>query len=240
MRNSPPVPPGPPPPPSSYRRTLLDRLGPDGATLLRARAVAAVTFAVTFLIVSGVSPLRPGTAGHPVLSGLIGGALAAVFMYALMTRLPAAAGAAALSVTAPSGRSTPYEEQYSYEESLAARGDVPGALAAFERIIAERTAAVAPRLRAAELYAGRGNDPARAAALFREVRAIPDVTARDALYACSRLVDLYDGQLDDPGRALVELRRIIEMYPASPAAHHARQVLPRLKAALHEATDGAP
>ena len=221
-----------------YRKTLLDRFGPEGALILRARVVACLTFVVTFVLASAAAQHRPATAAHPLLTGLAGGFIGAALMYAMMTQLPAAAGAAALAVTAPSGLSTPYEEQYSWEESLAARGDIPAALAAYERIIAERATAVLPRLRATELYAARGNEPGRAAALFREVRAIPGVTTRDALYACSRLVDLYDGQLDEPGRALVELRRIIELYPASPAAVHARLVLPRLKARLHDPAPG--
>jgi tetratricopeptide (TPR) repeat protein len=147
-----------------------------------------------------------------------------------------AAGAFAKAVTLPSGKTTPYEEQFSHEESLAARGDVPAALEAFEQVIAQRPTAVAPRMRAAELYAARGANPARAAELFREIRAIAGVTNRDAVYACSRLVDLYDGALDEPGRAVVELRRIIELYPGTPLAAHARNALPRLKARLNDAT----
>lgn len=222
----------------AYRKTLLDRWGPDGAIIFRARAVATLTFVVTFVLSGAAAQSRPSTAAHPFLTALAGGLLGAALMHTMMTRLPAAAGAGALAVTAPSGLSTPYEEQFSWEESLAARGDVPAALAAYERVIAERPSAVLPRLRAAELYAARGNDPGRAAALFREVRALPGVTSRDALYACSRLVDLYDGTLDEPGRAVVELRRIIELYPASPAATHARLVLPRLKASFQRAEGG--
>lgn len=99
-------------------------------------------------------------------------------------------------------------------------------------MIAERPTAIAPRTRAAEHYAREGRDPARAAELFRQVRALPDASSRDVLYASSRLVDLYDGPLADPGRALVELRRIIEQYPDSALARHARTALPRLKQRL--------
>jgi hypothetical protein len=134
--------------------------------------------------------------------------------------------------TMPSGKTTPYEEQFSYQEAMAARGDVAGALESYEAVIAERPGQVAPRLRAAELYALRGGNPARAAELFREVRDLRGVEARHAVYASSRLVDLYDGPLDEPGRALVELRRIIERHPRAPIAHHAREALPRLKSRL--------
>ena len=56
--------------------------------------------------------------------------------------------------------------------------------------------------------------------------------SRDAIYSSSRLVDLYDGPLAEPGRAVVELRRIIEQYPGSDMARHARKALPALKARL--------
>jgi hypothetical protein len=107
-----------------------------------------------------------------------------------------------------------------------------GALEAYEKVIAEQPGRPAPRLRAAEHYARGGRDPRRAAELFREVRDLPDVTTRDAVYASSRLADLYDGPLGEPGRALVELRRIIERYPGTAVASHAREALPRLKARL--------
>jgi hypothetical protein len=115
---------------------------------------------------------------------------------------------------------------------MAARGDIDGALASYEAVIAERPDAVAPRLKAAEHYAKSQRNLKRAAELFREVRDTPSVTSRDAIYASTRLADLYDGPLSDPGRALVELRRLIERYPHSPAAQHARNALPAMKARI--------
>jgi hypothetical protein len=125
---------------------------------------------------------------------------------------------------------TPYEEQFSYQEALAARGDVAAALESYEAVISERPDAVTPRLKAAELYARKGRDPRRAAELLREARALPGVTPRDALYASLRLVDLYEGPLGEMGRALVELRRLVELYPDSEVAFGARSAITRIKA----------
>jgi tetratricopeptide (TPR) repeat protein len=209
-------------------------MGPDGVLEMKARAAAAITFVVTLPILIAGSQTRELTAHHPILTGVIGAALASAFMYFMASQPARAAGAFAKAVTMPSGKSTPYEEQFSREESLAARGDVAGALEAFERVIAEQPSAIAPRMRAAELYASRGGNPGRAAELFREIRGIAGVPVRDAVYASSRLVDLYDGALDDPGRALVELRRIIELYPGTPVATHARNALPGMKTRLKD------
>jgi hypothetical protein len=147
-------------------------------------------------------------------------------------KFAAGSGAVMKAFTLPSGNSTPYEEQFSYQEAMIARGDLAGALESFEAIIQERPDAVSPRLRAAEHYATRQLNPARAAELFREARNIAGVTTRDAIYATSRLIDLYDGPLDDPGRALVEMRRVIEQHPDSAVARHAREALPALKARM--------
>ena len=231
MRTPPPVLPDrdPTPPPRSVGG------GPDDA--LQAQALVFGIF--VFFLTMAAGALVGAHGGSRMMSGLAGlvipAALAGYGTYRGSLWLANSAGSVAKAYTLPDGDHTPYEEQFSHEESLAARGDVPGALAAYERVIAERPSAVLPRTRAAELYAARGGNPARAAELFREVRAIEGVARRDALYACSRLVDLYDGVLDEPGRALVELRRIIEQYPGTPVANHARDALPRMKARLLEA-----
>ena len=47
--------------------------------------------------------------------------------------------------------------------------------------------------------------------------------------ATNKLVDLYLGPLKDPGRALVELRRLADRYPGSTAAKHAKMAIANLK-----------
>jgi hypothetical protein len=218
--------------PTGYHPTLLDRLGPDAMFVMRARLAGVITLFVSFPIFIRALSNRGvgGTQGALFAGGLA--VLAGLLAYWLPLRFIKAAGDAALALTFPSGKSTPYEEQFSYQDSLEARGDVAGALESYEAVIAERPTAVAPRLRAADLHARRGENPRRAAELFRELREMAGVSRRDALYASSRLVDLYDGPLNEPGRALVELRRIIEHHPGTRVAEGARQALPRLKARL--------
>jgi hypothetical protein len=215
---------------TQYNPSRLARFRALDAFEIRARLTGAMAFLVSFPIIASASRFRELTAPHPLLTGLVGGMLSAALVYFMAAR-PAAAGAAlATAVTFPDGHSTPYEAQFSHEDSLAIRGDVLGALAALERRIAEQPTVASARLKAAELYAGQGADPTRAAQLFREIRGLPGVATRDAIYATSRLVDLYHGPLDDLGRALVELRRIVELYPGTPLAAHARTALPELKA----------
>ncbi len=133
------------------------------------------------------------------------------------------------------GSSTPYREQFSYQQALVMQGRLDEALQSFEMIIAEQLLAVDARIRAAELYARDKQDPRRAAELFRDVQRIESVTSGEFMYATNRLVDLYTGPLVEPGRALVELRRLIERFPGTSAAEHARDALGRLKAQANAA-----
>ncbi len=213
----------------------LDQLGADSALQGKAIGygvlVAGVTFGAVMLmtLIGGVVPSLGAVLGVMGV-GLAMGALTAY----MGSRMGEGAGIVVQSFVQPSGNSTPYEQSFSYQEAMIMRGDIDGALECFESIIAEQPTLVAPRLRAAEHYARGDRNPTRAAELFREIRAIPDVPIRDAIYSSSRLVDLYDGPLADPGRALVELRRIIELYPGSDVAKHARSALPALKERLEK------
>jgi hypothetical protein len=234
MRTPPPVLPSGEEDSPAYQRSWFDREGPDAGLRLKAASYGGSVMAITFAAVM----LFAAQGGSPSFGMLIGAFLVALLLggtaFVMTAKLSDGAGALAKSFTMPSGNSTPYEQTFSYQDAMVARGDVAAALESYEAIIAEQPLATAPRLRAAEHYARGNRNSTRAAELFREVRATPGVTTRDALYATSRLVDLYDGPLGDPGRALVELRRIIELYPQSRAATQAREALPGLKARLGE------
>lgn len=226
MRTPPPVLPEGEEDSPRYESTWFDRAGPDAGLQLRAAGFGAMVGILTFGA-PGMVPVPGGLAVRLVIAVGVG------YLATLGTiKLSDAAGAVAKSFTLPSGDSTPYEQTFSYQEAMIMRGDIDGALESYEAIIGEQPGVVAPRLRAAEHYATRHRNPERAAELFREVRDLPGVPVRDALYSSSRLVDLYDGPLADPGRAVVELRRIIEQHPGSDLARHARAALPALKARL--------
>lgn len=235
MRTPPPVLPDPGSEASGYKPTWLDRHGADGGLRLRAIGYGLMVFGT----VVGVALLLLAQGGHvgwfSILMLFVVAAALGTLVIAAGSAFAHGSGVVARSFTMPSGNSTPYEEQFSYQEAMVARGDLQGALVSYEAIIAERPTAVAPRLRAAEHYAERGLNLPRAVELFREARSIEGVTIRDEIYATSRLIDLYDGPLNDPGRALVEMRRMIDRYPDSRIAMHTRTALPAMKARLHNA-----
>ena len=59
------------------------------------------------------------------------------------------------------------------------------------------------------------------------------------VYATNRLISLYLGALADPGKAMGELRRLIDRYPASDVAVHARKALADLKREMPQSEGSA-
>ena len=158
----------------------------------------------------------------------------AVLSMVVATRFAGGAGQMVARMVAPSGSTTPYERTFSYQQALAVRGDLAGALASYEAVIAESPHDSEAHVQAAELYASKGN-AVRAIELFRAARAIPMLSPAREIYVSNRLIDLYLGPASNDGRALVELRRLIERYPDTDTARRAREALGKLKVA-HRAT----
>ncbi|MFL5613525.1 MAG: tetratricopeptide repeat protein [Gemmatimonadaceae bacterium] len=203
-----------------YKRTIFDRHGPAAADRVQAITYGAMVFGLTF----GVMALEMGISIWTPIIALAAGALAAGATMALS----GAVGGAVYHITA-TGASTPYEEQYSYQQSLVMQGKVDEALASFEQLIADNRLAIEPRIRAAELYAKRPEGARRAAELLREAQRIPGIAPGRDSYVTNQLVDLLAGALGQPGKAMVELRRLIERYPNSRSAEYARVALARIK-----------
>ena len=221
-----------------YRRTLFERLGPDGPLLLRAVPYMVVVF-VCLLMMFGTLRRKFDYPAPLVLP------LAAVTTLALTwisLRFANAAGSQLGRFVLPTGESTPYEHQFSREQALAARGDITGAIDAWEAAVAstdsESLRGVNARIGAAELYMGKGANPKRAAELLREVQRHPALPASQDIYVSNRLIDLLLGPLEQPARALFELRRIADRYPNSSAATHARAAIVTVKRRISENEPG--
>ena len=218
--------------PRPYRSTLGDRLGPDVGRVYKAAGWSM--FGAVLFVPVAIFHGPPGWSPLISVPVYFLGGWAFIATVAMMLVKPGSA--VADFYLAPTGASTPYEEQFSQEDALVMQQRVPEALTLFEQRIAADPLAIRARIKAAELYAGLGNDPLRAAELFRQVQRIPGVTAGDDQYAGNRLADLYTGPLGTPARALVELRRLLDRYPDSRVAPQLRQAIASLKA-RHVADD---
>ena len=209
----------------------------EAADRMRLRLRFAVLFVAALAFSTFVSQLTPFR-GTALLVFVLGMAIAvAGFIFAMSHWFPAGFARAFMSFLAPNRGSAPRETSYSHIQAMAARGDVDGALRAYEEVIAADAGAVDASLRAADLYASSGRNPARAAALLAAVRRVPGLSANRDLYATQRLIDLYDGALRQPQRSLTELRRIIERHAGTREAEFARVALARRRA---ESQGGTP
>ena len=105
---------------------------------------------------------------------------------------------------------------YSDIETLAARGHYEAAAEAYReraQVPANRTEAT---LRRAALLAGALRQPETAVAELENLRdGRPAPSAEDDMRIGLALVELHEERLGDPGRAMAELRRLIDRYPSS-------------------------
>ena len=214
---------------TEYRLTFFDRHGPDGMLRLKAAAYAFIVLGLTVPLFGAVAAKlgihEPGRVLAFVFVCSAGSAGAAFYSGLHFSN---AVGESVKAVTV-SGASTPYTEQFSFQQALVMKGKVDEALASFETIISERPANVDVRVRAAELYISKKRDFRRGADLLRQAQGIPSISPGEDVYVTNRLVDLFTGPLATPGRALVELRRLMHRYPDTPAASQAKAALSKLK-----------
>ncbi len=138
------------------------------------------------------------------------------------------------AVYAPSGDSTAYVPTFSHIDALEIRGDIDGATQAWADACVEHAGNALVRVKSADFHLRTRKDPAAALVLYRETRELAGASRELVRYAQSKIVDLYLGPLKDEGRALVELRRLIDGFPGTREAEEARAALARIKAARAE------
>ena len=117
---------------------------------------------------------------------------------------------------------------YSGIETLAVRGHPQAAAEAYAERAQNPAERVEATLRRAALLAGPLTQPESAAVELEGLRTHP-LSGRDDFRVGLALVDLYDHHLDDPGRAMAELRRLIDRYPTASGARRLRAALSTLK-----------
>jgi tetratricopeptide (TPR) repeat protein len=212
-----------------YKRSYLDKHGPEGADFYKA-AVWLIVPVVFGGLIGGAYFANAGYTSGAILAGtVVGAVLGGAGSLLFIRSVSDGVGGFFRSVIEPNR--TEYERQYSREDALVMRGDVEGALASYESIIAEAPNEAQPKIRAAELYAKSGMNE-RAEMLYRAVQRLPDVAPKDDVFVSNRLVDLYLAWPGNEGKGLRELRRLIDSYPQTDVAERARAGLVTLKSRL--------
>ena len=228
---------------SSYKLTFFDKHGPEGANRLKALAMAIQVFGLSaaMFFVLGASP-KPGLglSDWRLILFTLGGAgtLSALSLF-FGLRGGSAAGDAAQHVYM-GGSTTPYEDNFSQEQALVMQRDYAGALHLYEQRILVHPGYAKLLIAAADLYATFGENHKRAAELYKMVQRLPDVAPGQDIYCSNKLADLYLGRLAEPGRALVEFRRLMHRYPGTVTEKHAKLAIDNLKPDLVKDPDAKP
>ncbi len=119
---------------------------------------------------------------------------------------------------------------YSSVEALVAAGHYAAAAEAYaERARHERRSAEAA-LRRAALLAGPLHQPEAAAAELDALRGSRRLSSEDDIRVGLALAELWEHRLAEPGRAMRELRRLLDCYPENRRMRQIRAELAELKA----------
>lgn len=192
--------------------------------LQRALALAGVGAFMGFLLNAALGASGGALAILPV-------AIAGAFFVGTLFHhfLIESAGSAASRMLAGAsvGASPP---DYSYADSLVARGLHDGAVAAY-REAAEKAGSPDPLLRAARVLRDQLRQYDRAVETLREVRSHPDAGAGLQEVVTREIVEIFV-RTGEPARALPELARLAERHPDTPGGDWAKRRMTELRAEL--------
>lgn len=209
---------------TTMRSTTFDRAE------IGARLYGAVLGVVFTPIGGGVAYLLGFRGGWVAAISVMSGVAAGYAVFRISAGVARGGGAALLAFIQPSGKSTPFEREFSPALALEAADDVEGALAWFDAALVRTPRDPRLRVALADLCM-RQSLHGRAEALYVEARKL--TTHQDTeLYCTQRLIDLRLGPLGRPEEAFPELRRVIDRFPSTREAEGASRALSRLKAEL--------
>lgn len=118
---------------------------------------------------------------------------------------------------------------YSAIETLVVRGEIAAAAEAYRERAQHPAEQVEATVRRAALLGGPLGHPETALVELDGLRRAR-LSAAEDLRVGVALVDLYDRRLGDPGRAMAELRRLIDRHPSDRSVRRLRHALAALKA----------
>lgn len=143
------------------------------------------------------------------------------------------AGNAVEHVLLPSGSSTPPAKGLSHIEAMVARGDLAKAAEAYRAEILADPADLGSCERLATLAQRDLRDYDLAAWAYRQAERRADTPGRKFGFGLL-VAGIYRDNLKDHGRTVVELRRLVQLYPDAPRLDSLRAEIDELKAGLFD------
>ena len=164
--------------------------------------------------------------------GLLGAAVAAGLVYAGITGIAEAGVWTAGEIHNPRREIAPVRRDYSYAQSLAARGDFVGAIREYEVAVASVPTDPEPYLRIARIHRRNLGAAEDALLWFKRVRTEAEIGRGQELVVTQEIIEIYRDDLGTPARAIPELARLIDRFPDDPGVAAAREELARLRREL--------
>ena len=195
--------------------------------LLRALSLAAVGALMGFLLIAVLGATGGAMAALPVV-------LAAVFFAGTLFHhflIESAGGAVNRMLAGPSLGTSPPD--YSYADSLVARGHYDGAVVAY-REAAEQAASPEPLLRAARVLRDRLGRYDEAVETLRAARSHPRADPGVEELVTREIVEILVTRAHEPARALPELARLADRHPDTQGGAWARRRMAELRQELWE------
>ncbi len=164
-----------------------------------------------------------------LLGALIGAVLGYAAVYFVVHALSEGGGAAMGKIYHPSGSSTPYRRQYSEPQALALRGLFQEAIDCYETYVAEFPDDPEPCIGIARIYRDHLKRYDDAVRWFRRARQASGMDAGREVLVTREIIELYQGKLNEPRRAIPELARLAERFAGTREGELARAELQRLR-----------
>jgi hypothetical protein len=203
--------------------------GPDDSTdplwILRLVLSGLLIFGTVVALVLGVTGIAPKAL---ILAGGLWGAygIARAAVSGIL-----APGAELVGDIFANGGVDRAPSEHSEIQALAAQGRYQDASERWWREVVDGEAPATAILKRAELLAGTLQEPGTAASeltLYRDTPRLPLKPAEDVGIGLA-LVDLYEHRLQEPAKAMYELRRLLDRYPQTRHVRLIRAVLNDLK-----------
>lgn len=218
------------PPKRAYGESRFKRKTIDAAE--RAYLIKMLSFSLPG---GAIGALAGGFIGIGALPGFLVGFLS---VFLLVRLLVTGSGRVAGTIYHPSGKSTPHKREYSYAQSLAARGEFEKAITAYELCVADYPEDPEPYLHIARLYRDELERYDDAVAWFKRTRTHAQMEPGHELLATQEIIEIYTQRLREPRKAIPELARLCEQFPGTPAAQSAQLELRELRGMLAREKEG--
>jgi hypothetical protein len=164
--------------------------------------------------------------------GLLGGLLAPALVFYGTMSLTEGSARVAGAIHNPQREMVPVKRDYSYAQSLSARGDYRGAIREYEQAVLAYPDDPEPYLRVARMYRRELGDPEMAVQWFKRARKEAALGRGQEFVATQEIIELYRNELATPTRAIPELARLIDRFPDDPGTAAAREELAQLRGQL--------